>query len=101
MGMIDDVLALENGELDAAGAARAMQAVINSGDAWRMQGSFGRACMAAIEAGQCMLGVRGNRDYWGNWVPARDQVKAGTKGSRGYVVERMGEEHAAMLEAVA
>ena len=41
-----------------------------------------------IEDGQCMLGEEGHRDYWGNYVPSRTEVKAGTKGSPEYMKER-------------
>ena len=70
------------------------QTLINSGLAWRLEGSIGRQCMAAIEDGACMLGREGHRDYWGNYVPSREEVKAGTKGSFDYVAERYGVEHA-------
>jgi len=36
--------------------AEAMQRAINSGVAWKMQGSYGRAAMDALESGACMLG---------------------------------------------
>ena len=97
---VDSVLALVNGELDELESAQAMQGMINSGDAWRMEGSFGRSAMSAIEAGHCMLGPRMVRDFWGTPVPGRDDVKPGTEGSRDYVVDRMGEDHAAALEQV-
>lgn len=61
-----------------------MQGLINSGMAWRLEGSVGRECMALIEAGKCMLGEEGYRDYWGNYVPSRHEVKPGTKGSLEY-----------------
>ncbi|MDX0267648.1 hypothetical protein GOC13_07365 [Sinorhizobium meliloti] len=70
------------------------QELINSGLAWRLEGSIGRQCMAAIESGACMLGRDGHRDYWGNYVPSRDEVKAGTKGSFDYVADRFGADHA-------
>lgn len=76
----------------------ALQRAINGGN-WSLQGSYGRAMMGAIESGQCMLGEKPARDYWGNRIPARSEVQAGTKGSREFVVARMGEAHAAMLEA--
>ena len=63
---------------------KAMQRLINSGMAWRLEGSIGREAMYYIEVGLCMLGVKGHRDYWGNYVPSRFEVKAGTKGSRLY-----------------
>lgn len=61
-----------------------MQELINSGAAWRLEGSVGRDAMALIESGDCMLGETGHRDYWGNYVPSRFEVKAGTKGSPEY-----------------
>ena len=64
-----------------------IQRLINSGMAWKLEGSIGRAAMAAIEDGLCMLGRTGHYDYWGNYVPARDGVRAGTKGSYEYVLE--------------
>lgn len=95
MGRIfDDIVAVDEGNSDHA----AMQRIINDGSGWRMQGSMGRAMMAAIEAGECMLGKSVMTDYWGNRIPSRYHVQAGTKGSREYVAEMMGEEHAAEME---
>lgn len=93
---LEDIHTLESNE-DATPEeiALALQRAINGG-AWWMPGSYGRSMMGAIEAGVCMLGPSEAQDYWGNPIPSRDQVD-GT-GSRGYVVERMGEEWAAMLE---
>lgn len=94
MDLYKDVLSVEDGEGDDA----ALQRIINRG-MWSLQGSFGRTMMAAIEEGRCLLGPAPARDYWGNFIPSRDQVKPGTKGSWQYVAERFGEEHAnAMLE---
>jgi hypothetical protein len=97
---VGEVLAYEEGGLDAESTARMMQNMINSGMAWRMQGSYGRACMDMIESGRCLLGLEGHRDYWGNYVPSRSEVKPGTKGSRAYVVERAGEAWAVEMEKV-
>jgi hypothetical protein len=58
-----------------------MQKMISSGQAWTMQGSYGRSAMQYLEAGMCMLGKEGHNDYYGNYVPSRTEVKAGTKGS--------------------
>ena len=61
-----------------------LQELIDSGMAWRLEGSVGRAAAAAIEDGVCVLGVEGHRDYWGNYVPSRSEVVPGTKGSVEY-----------------
>jgi hypothetical protein len=65
-----------------------MQGLIDSGDAWRLEGSVGRTAMSLIEDGQCMLGEESHTDYWGSHVPSRYEVKAGTKGSPEFVAER-------------
>ena len=61
------------------------QALIDSGDAWRLEGHVGRTAMGLIESGQCMLGEEGRRDYYGNYVPSRHEVKAGAVGSKEFV----------------
>lgn len=64
------------------------QKLINSGLCWRLEGSIGRFAMGLIEAGYCYLGVKGCRDYWGNYIPSRTEVKPGTKGSREFVKQK-------------
>lgn len=76
------------------------QRLINSGDAWKLEGHVGRTAMGLIEAGQCILGVRDHRDFWGNHVPSRTQVQAGTKGSYEYSVKRAGKEHADKMKEI-
>lgn len=68
---------------------RSIQRAINSG-MWGLQGSYGRAMMEAINAGCCLLGKSGARDYYGNYIPSRDEVQEGTKGSISFVEARMG-----------
>lgn len=60
------------------------QDLINTGTAWRLEGSVGRMAMDLIEEGRCMLGEESHRDFYGNYVPSRHEVVAGTKGSREY-----------------
>jgi hypothetical protein len=77
-----------------------MQSLINSGQVWRMEGSMGRSAMAALESGACMLGTKGCKDYWGNYVPSRSEVAEGTKGSPQLVIEQNGQEWHDALVAV-
>lgn len=100
MSSFDDVMVLVGAERedDEMQEALAVQRVINRG-MWGLEGSAGRRMMAFIEAGMCMLGKEGARDYWGNYIPSRHEVKEGTKGSRQYVADRMGEEWAAAMGA--
>lgn len=94
----DDALELESGETDAEQTAVLLQKAINSRTAWTMQGSYGRSMMAAIESGECMLGLEDARDAYNNHIPSRTQVEEGTKGSRQFVVNKKGEDWAVMLE---
>lgn len=68
----------------------ALQELINSGAAWRLEGAVGRAAMDAIRSGECILGETGHRDYWGNYVPSRTEVQSGTKGSVEYQQAKTG-----------
>lgn len=87
-------------ESDEVDYYAAIQEAINAG-AWSVQGSYGRAMMDAIESGRCMLGHHESSDYYGNFIPNRYQVAAGTKGSRDFVVNRCGPDWARSMEAVA
>lgn len=93
---LDDVLAIEGEAETEEDYYLAIQRAINSG-AWSLQGSFGRAMMDAIESGRCLLGAKGARDYWGNYIPAREQVKEGTKGSPSFVAGRCGTDWLEMM----
>jgi hypothetical protein len=88
-----------NEEVSELDYYKSIQRAINGG-MWSLQGSYGRTMMAAIESGYCMLGKSSARDYWGNRIPSRDEVKEGTKGSRDYVVDALGEYWACEMESV-
>lgn len=77
---------------------QALQRAINDGQAWKFQGSYGRAMMDAIQSGACMLGEVGSYDYYGNYIPNRNEVQAGTPGSYDYVAEAMGNDWASLME---
>ena len=66
----------------------AMQTLIDAGSVWGMEGHMGRTAMAMIEDGMCMLGPDKTTDYYGNPIPSRVIIKAGTKGSRTFANER-------------
>lgn len=73
------------------------QRLVNSGQAWRLEGHVGRTAMELINRGAIMLGPIALRDYWGTVVPGRGDVQEGTKGSYQFVVQRHGEEYAKRL----
>jgi len=96
---LKDVENIEGGADTPAEYYQSLQRAINGG-CWKLQGSYVRAMMDAIEEGRCMLGLSAFRDYYGHHIPHRHQVIEGTKGSREFVVKHCGEEWARMLEGV-
>ena len=58
-----------------------LQNNINTGLAWKLEGSSGRSAMYAIETGMCMLPKESHRDYYGNKIPSRDELRKGSKGT--------------------
>jgi hypothetical protein len=84
--MTDGITFAEHGEV-----VFDLQALINNGMAWRLEGSVGRAAHEAIENGDCILGETGHRDYWGNYIPSRYEVVPGTKGSVEYAEQMQAE----------
>lgn len=68
------------------------QEIIDSGLAWKMEGSVGRKCMEYLSAGVCYLPLTTYYDYWGNEVPSRTKVADGTRGSLSLAKEFWGDE---------
>ena len=58
-----------------------IQANINNGMAWKLEGSVGRFAMRFLESGACMLPTKSFNDSYGNVVPSRKNLKKGTKGT--------------------
>ena len=88
--IVDLIIKLETEGLPKDDHLALFQNLVDSGDAWTLQGSTGRQAMELIEAGQIALGPKGHRDYYGNYVPSRTEVKAGTKGSIEFVRQNGG-----------
>lgn len=74
-----------------------VQDQINTLVAWRFEGSVGRHMMEFIEAGYCVLGRESTSDYYGNRIPSRKEVKAGTMGSYQFVKQQHGKGWADMV----
>lgn len=60
-----------------------IQQLINSGRAWILEGSYGRAAMACLKNGECFLPLTSFKDYYGNHVPSRKELKPDTMGTLG------------------
>lgn len=89
---MNDLTAIYDEDATAEETLDAYQALVDSGQAWCLEGAVGREAMRLIEEGQIALGPTACRDYWGNVVPGRGDVEPGTKGSVEYVLERSGRE---------
>ena len=63
------------------GYPQQMQQLLDDGSVWRLEGSAGRAAMEAITSGACFLANVPSRDYYGNRIPARGELKEGSKGT--------------------
>jgi len=100
--MIDcnDIDLIEGGAETAEDYYAALQRAINSGVAWSFQGSYGRTMMEAITGGLCVLGTVSARDYWGSYIPSRDEVQAGTYGSLDYVRQHQGDDWADFIATI-
>lgn len=83
-----DMTALWREDATDAEQIEVYQHLIDTGQAWSLEGHVGRTAMDLIESGVCMLGEEGHRDYWGSYVPSRTEVKPGSKGSPEYVAAR-------------
>jgi hypothetical protein len=64
-----------------------MQRLINNGSVWLMEGSMGREAMRLLECGACMLPTKAFRDAYGNRIPSRYELRAGSKGTYANCIE--------------
>lgn len=91
---------LEGGCDDEEEYYTAVQEAINEGTAWKFQGGVGRRLLDAITSGRCLFGKTCAWSYYGNYIPSREEVTPGTKGSLEYVIRRCGEDWANYIKGV-
>ena len=58
-----------------------IQDQIISGEIWMFEGSVGRMAIRLLTAGVCYLPEVATQDAYGNRIPSRNDLKAGTKGT--------------------
>ena len=77
------------------------QQQVNSGHCWCTSGSIGRVANDLLEAGFLLLAPDRTRDWMGQELPAREEVRPGSKGSPLFVQTIMGERYLRWIEAIA
>ena len=55
LDMVDKVMSYEAGEMSEEDMIEFFQELIDSGMAWKFQGSYGRTAMALLDAGYCTM----------------------------------------------
>ena len=68
-------------ELQAEYGLTPAQNLMDAGDIWKFEGSVGRTASQLLEAGVLVLPEERRSDYYGNVIPARGDLKPGTKGT--------------------
>lgn len=81
MANIDDLLDFEEGELSEDAEVKMFQKLINSGDVWHLQGSYGRRAMQLLKERKCELATIPFKDAYGNRIPSRYELEPGTAGA--------------------
>ncbi len=55
MPNVQDIIDYENGDMDWDRIVDMFQKLIDSGEAWTLQGSYGRMAMRLVDDGECVL----------------------------------------------
>lgn len=72
---VNDIIAYEQGDLSDEDTIKMFQAMINDGSVWGLQGHYGRTAQALIEAELCKHATVRHKDYYGNTLPSKSDVK--------------------------
>lgn len=85
MADFDDIIAWEDGRMNEAQEKKFFQKLIDGGEAWRLQGMYGRQAQAMIDAGIChypkkkIANARNTTDFYGNRIPTHEELKSHLK----------------------
>lgn len=86
--LTDWIIQYETEGLDEEDTIALFQELIDTGQAWLLQGSYGRTAHELIQGGHCTLGEVRRSNAYGGYVPSRDEVKPGSPGSPEFVAAR-------------
>lgn len=71
---------------------QAYQKAIDSGIAFKLEGSWGRTTMDYLKSGLLLLPEKSFTDYWGNVIPAYTELQAGMFGTPEFVADKIDEQ---------
>jgi hypothetical protein len=66
--LVGSIMAYEGGELSDEDTIKLFQHLVDTGQVWSLQDSYGRQAMAMIEAGLVKPPKKETRDYYGNVI---------------------------------
>jgi len=66
--LTSNIIAYETGQLDKKGIIKLFQHLVDTGQAWHLQGHYGRTANALINAGYVVPSRKKTKDYWGNTI---------------------------------
>jgi hypothetical protein len=73
MDTVSFITAYESGELEEEAIVEGFQALIDSGLAWQLQGSYGRVAHALVMQGLCRPPMPAGRRQCKPWLPAQGE----------------------------
>ena len=68
---VDDIIAFETGQMSEADMIKMFQRMVNTGQVWSLQGSYGRQAQSLLDAGVIQYPKKKTKDYYGNPIPTR------------------------------
>ena len=83
--MMIDLTAIYREDATEDETTAAYQHMIDNGSVWAMDGSTGRFAMDLLKGGYCTLPEVRHKDFWGNTIPSRHDVKPGSFGTPAFV----------------
>lgn len=75
--VVGAIMAFEGGELDDDGVIELFQHLVDTGMAWSLQGSYGRAAASLLEQGLIRPANSDKQDAYGNTVPGKPRDDEG------------------------
>ena len=69
--IVDDMMAFESGEMSEKEMIKMFQRMVNTGQVWSLQGSYGRGAQSLLDAGLIKYPTKKTYDYYGFLIPVR------------------------------